>query len=169
MTSKLPVTLSRFFFILALAIWLGGIIAIGALSAPVTFYNIRHTATINIALEARNMLAGDIVGSQLRIFNYISYICGAILLIAASAINNQISQKQQRVWKTAIILIALLLLISIYLGFGLFPVMDHYRQIRDMVPFDNAHHLYQWLVELQMPILMILIFQYAWATSDKQS
>lgn len=67
----------RYLQILALAVWLGGIVALGAVAAPATFQ----------VLQARDpaqgrTLAGAVFGDILRRFHPITYGCAGIVLLA---------------------------------------------------------------------------------------
>ena len=70
----------RFATVLAIAVWIGGLLAIGAVAAPAIF----EVVSLRQVPDAR-MLAGGIVGEILRRFHFVAYGCGAIVLIALSA------------------------------------------------------------------------------------
>src|SRR5215203_3883861 len=70
----------RYASLLALVVWVGGLLALGAIAAPVTFDVIaaRHVP------EGR-ALAGAIFGVILQQFHYVSYACGLVMPLALSA------------------------------------------------------------------------------------
>jgi hypothetical protein len=65
----------RFVAVIAVTVWAGGLLALGAVAAPAIFDVI---AARGIA-EGR-VLAGAIFGEILRRFHFVSYVCGALIL-----------------------------------------------------------------------------------------
>lgn len=61
---------------LALVLWVGGLLVLGAISAPSTF----DVLAIRQVADGR-VLAGAIFGETLRRFHLLSYACGAVLLV----------------------------------------------------------------------------------------
>jgi hypothetical protein len=70
----------RYVSLLTLVVWVGGLVALGAIAAPVTFDVIaaRHVP------EGR-VLAGAIFGGILRQFHYVSYACGVVMPVTLTA------------------------------------------------------------------------------------
>lgn len=67
----------RYVALLALVIWIGGLIALGAIAAPVSF-----DVTAARHLPEPRMLAGALFGEMLRRFTLVSYAAGAIMLLS---------------------------------------------------------------------------------------
>jgi hypothetical protein len=70
----------RYAALLALTVWAGGLVALGAVAAPAMFE----------VLEARHIpdstvIAGAIFGEALRRFHLVSYVCGAVLVCSLTA------------------------------------------------------------------------------------
>lgn len=65
----------RYTGVLALTLWVGGLIVLGAVAAPGVFDAVaaRHVA-------GDRLLAGAIFGEMLRRFHLLSYVCGIVLL-----------------------------------------------------------------------------------------
>jgi hypothetical protein len=65
----------RYAGVLALTLWVGGLLALGAFAAPATFEILaaRHVA-------GDRLVAGAIFGETLRRFHLLSYGCGLVLL-----------------------------------------------------------------------------------------
>jgi hypothetical protein len=65
----------RYAGVLALTLWVGGLLVLGAIAAPSIFevLAIRHVADDRV-------LAGAIFGETLRRFHLLSYLCGFVLL-----------------------------------------------------------------------------------------
>ena len=65
----------RFATVLAIAIWIGGLIALGAIAAPAIF----DVVLLRQVPDGR-VLSGAIFGEVLRRFDLVSYACGALVL-----------------------------------------------------------------------------------------
>ena len=65
----------RFAGLVAVAVWFGGLLSLGAIAAPATF----DVIAARQIPDARG-LAGAVVGEILRRFQLVSYGCGAIIL-----------------------------------------------------------------------------------------
>lgn len=67
----------RYAAVLALVIWMGGLLALGAIAAPVIFDVIAQHNVAN-----GRVLAGAVFGEALRQFHLVAYGCGAAILLA---------------------------------------------------------------------------------------
>jgi Domain of unknown function (DUF4149) len=65
----------RYAGLLAVAVWLGGLLVLGAIAAPSTF---EVTAARPVAND--RVVAGAIFGEMLRRFHTLTYVCGGVLL-----------------------------------------------------------------------------------------
>jgi len=70
----------RYVSLLALVVWVGGLVALGAIAAPVTF----DVIAARQVPEGR-VLAGAIFGGILQQFHYVSYACGLVMPLALTA------------------------------------------------------------------------------------
>jgi len=68
----------RFAGLLAVAVWFGGLLALGAIAAPVAFEVLGRS-------EGGPALAGAVVGELLRRFHLVSYACGGVLIASLIA------------------------------------------------------------------------------------
>jgi len=66
----------RYAYLLALVVWLGGMVILGAIVAPTMFQVLPLREP-----DAGRMLAGAVFGAALGRFHYVAYACGVILLI----------------------------------------------------------------------------------------
>jgi hypothetical protein len=66
----------RYAALLALVVWIGGLLALGTVAAPAVFGVIGASGVQNARL-----LAGDVFGETLRRFALVTYGCGALLLL----------------------------------------------------------------------------------------
>ena len=145
---------ARALHLLALALWLGGLVAIGALVAPIAFHATRSAPALAGNLPLQNALAGAVVGGSLRLFNILTLVCTGLLLAA----NCVLLSVADRRWTGACLGITLLLLLSaLYLTFGLTSALDSAQARGDMGRFDTLHHLYEQVSTLfQFPLLLLL-------------
>jgi hypothetical protein len=72
--------LPRFATVLAIAVWIGGLLALGAIAAPAIF----EVVTLRQVPDGR-MLSGAIFGEVLRRFHLVSYGCGVVIVVALFA------------------------------------------------------------------------------------
>ena len=147
-------TLARTLHAVALSLWLGGLVAIGALVAPTAFHVTRSTPAFAGNIPLQNAVAGGVVGGSLHLFTFLCYACGALLLLA----NALLLRHSQRRWAMAgMIVSGLLLCTALYLGLVLTPAMDATQAHGDLATFDRFHHLYEQISSLvQMPLLLLL-------------
>lgn len=138
--------------LLALALWLGGLVAIGALVAPTAFHAVRTLPELAGHLPQQNALAGAVVGGSLRLFNFLSLACAAVLLTVSLLL------PAPRRWTGACLGTTLVLLASVlYLAFSLTPAMDLAQAQGRMADFDRMHHWYEQLsTQFQLPLLLLL-------------
>src|SRR6185369_10580373 len=71
----------RYTYVLALVVWLGGMIVLGAIVAPATFQILQASAP-----DTGRALAGELFGTMLVLFHYVAYGCGAALLLTLAVI-----------------------------------------------------------------------------------
>jgi hypothetical protein len=145
---------ARALHFLALALWLGGLVAIGALVAPTAFHATRTATALAGNPPAQNALAGAVVGGSLRLFNFLCLVSAAVLLAA----NWVLRATTDRRWTGACFACTLgLLLSALYLTLGLTPALDAAQAQGDMAGFDRLHHLYEQISTLlQFPLLLLL-------------
>jgi hypothetical protein len=70
----------RYSTLLALAVWIGGLVALGAVAAPAIFQVVAERG-----VPAGRTLSGAIFGDALRRFHLVGYACGAWILVALIA------------------------------------------------------------------------------------
>ena len=70
----------RYVYVLALVVWLGGMLILGAIVAPTTFQVLQTSA----GAQGRE-LAGAVFGAALARFQYIAYAAGTLLLLTLGA------------------------------------------------------------------------------------
>ena len=70
----------RYAYVLALVIWLGGMVVLGAIVAPATFHILEAHDPV-----AGRVLAGAVFGTALTRFQYVAYGCGVVVLLTLVA------------------------------------------------------------------------------------
>ena len=70
----------RYVYLLALVIWLGGMVILGALVAPTTFQILQ-----SIEPSTGRALAGEVFGVTVARFHYVGYGAGGLLLVTLAA------------------------------------------------------------------------------------
>lgn len=158
--------LARTLHAVALSLWLGGLVAIGALVAPLSFITLRGSSILT--LEQANGLAGHIVGGSLYFFNWLCLACGLLLLLA----NALLLRHSRRRWAlAAMVVTGLLLATALTLGLYVTPAMDAAQAQGNLAVFDRLHHGYERISSfVQMPLLLLLaVFGALRDTLDKRS
>lgn len=70
----------RYVYVLALVVWLGGMVVLGAIVAPATF----QVLQANEPVSGRE-LAGAVFSATLARFHYVAYAAGGLLLLTLAA------------------------------------------------------------------------------------
>jgi uncharacterized membrane protein len=130
---------------LALVLWIGGIIIIGAVVAPVAFSSLEKSA------------AGNIVGASLRRFNQICYFCSAVLIlteIIQLLVLKNSDLRDIKLWlfiARGVMVISMILLL-LFLDKSLFNKMDQLQAQGQMDAFNKAHKQYESLTNVQLSL-----------------
>ena len=120
----------RFFMLLSLVVWLGGLIFFAFVEAPTVF--------MPGLLPTRHM-AGSIVGRSLDLLHYMAMASGVVFLIT-SATYSRITTGSAHFLAGRHIVIVLMLLLTIVSQFAISPRMRAIRkqvEVIDNVPLDN--------------------------------
>ncbi len=145
---------------IALGLWLGGLIAIGALVAPTAFHLTRSLPALAGNTAGQNAIAGGVVGGSLKLFVVLCYVCGVLLLLTGAVL---LRTTPRRPALACLVVSGLLLLSSLYLGLLLTPALDAAQARNDFAAFDGLHHQYEQISSLgQMPLLLLLAVLAAW-------
>ena len=104
--------LARGLTLLAVGIWIGGLLFFGAVTAPLMFRAARDSAA--------PQLAPILVGQMLGRFTFITYICGALMLLGW-LLDGTITLDRRWLWWAQGALTVVCVALSIYLGAGILP------------------------------------------------
>jgi uncharacterized membrane protein len=106
-------TLIRLFRLLAIIIWVGGIIFFAFVLAPVAF-----------SLLPSQHIAGIVVGGTLRVLDIVGLFCGAIFWIGTAVLFRQSERAFKGRYEAQILLASVMLLATAYLHFNQLPAME---------------------------------------------
>lgn len=145
---------ARCLFSLGLALWLGGLLAIGAIVAPVTAHFVQAHPGFAADPQRKAALLTAIVGGSLRVFNFVCYTCSALLLWSQLFLLRMATRRLA----VASLAITLVLTASAFLlGFVLFPMMDAAQAAGQIDTFDLLHKRYEAVsTSVQFPLLLVL-------------
>jgi len=96
----------RYVYVLALALWLGGMVVLGAVVAP--------------------LLGGAVFGAILSRFHYLAYAAGTLALLSLAAM--ALLGPRPRGFAVRSAIVALMLLIAVYSGFVVLREVDAIQQ-----------------------------------------
>ena len=153
----------RYVYVLALVIWLGGMVILGALVAPTTFQILQ-----SIDPSTGRALAGEVFGVTLARFHYVSYGTGGLLLVTLAAM--ALLGPRPAGYAVRITLVTCMLAVALYSGLVVLSRIDAIQQDVDglvsSLPFDDArraqfddlHLLSTRLMMLNMAGALMLLY-----------
>jgi hypothetical protein len=158
----------RYVYVLALVIWLGGMIVLGALVAPVTFDVLPGRTP-----EGRE-LAGAVFGAVLAAFHYVAYGAGGVLLVTLAIM--RILGPRPAAFGIRAAIVAVMLAIALYSGFVILTRIDSIQaaaggSVSRLPPddarrteFDGLHQLSTRLMLFNMAGALVLLY---WEAREK--
>ena len=153
----------RYAYVLALVVWLGGMVMLGAVVAPTTFQVLQASEPV-----AGRALAGELFGVTLARFHYVTYGAGAVLLLSLTAMAVLGPRPVHFLVRT--IIVTGMLCVALYSGFVVLgrieqiqlevgtlpsrlPITDSRR-----IAFDSLHQLSTRLMMLNMVAALVLLY-----------
>jgi hypothetical protein len=151
--------------LLALVVWLGGMIVLGLLVAPSTFGVLQAADPAN-----GRMLAGAVFGQILRRFHLVAYVCGLTLFVTLFIMKFVGPPPQAFVLRS--IIVFTMLVLAVYSGE---PVTRELEQIQAQVSgpvsrlpaadarrvrFDRLHRTSTALMTINIGLGLVLLFWY---------
>jgi hypothetical protein len=155
----------RYLALMALVIWLGGMIIVGLIVAPSTFRVLQATDPLN-----GRMLAGAVFGEVLRLFHFVAYACGIVVLICLFLM--KFIGPPPSAFVARAVIVAVMLGLAFYSGF---PVTRELNDIQSKVNgpvsrlsqddprrvrFDRLHRTSTALMTINMGLGLVLLFWY---------
>jgi hypothetical protein len=139
--------------LLALVVWLGGLIFLAFVEAPIAF---------SPGLLPTRHMAGSMVGRSLDLLHYMAIISGFVFLIA-SMIYSRLATGNPRPMAARHLLIVLMLALTMISQFAISPKMHAIRAevgVIDNVPLDNPmrrefDRLHVWSEKFEEAILLL--------------
>jgi uncharacterized membrane protein len=153
----------RYVYVLALVVWLGGMIVLGALVAPATFQILQATEP-----NGGRELAGELFGAIIGRFHYVAYGAGALLLVSLAAM--AVLGPRPRAFAVRCGIIGGMLAVSMYSGMVVISRIDTIQQEiggtvtrlsatdARRVEFDGLHQLSTRLMMLNLAAAMVLLY-----------
>jgi len=153
----------RYAYVLALVIWLGGMVILGAIVAPTTFEVLQASAPAN-----GRELAGEVFAAALARFHYVAYGAGVVLLVTLGAMR-VLGPRPVHVGVRAIIA-AVMLGVALYSGMVVLRRVDAVQAEAGGLPsrlpegddrrvrFDALHLLSTRLMLFNMVAAMALLY-----------
>jgi hypothetical protein len=153
----------RIVYVLALAVWLGGMTILGAVVAPSIFQTLQSADA-----ESGRALAGLAFGEILTRFHYIAYGCGVLLLVMLTMIALLGPRPKQFAIRCAII--TGMLLVAVYSGVTVLGEIDAIQREAGSLPsrlpegdprrvrFDELHQLSTRLMLVNLAGALALLY-----------
>jgi len=153
----------RYVYILALVIWLGGMVVLGAVVAPTTFQVLQATEP-----STGRELGGAVFGAILERFHYVAYGAGGLLLLTLVAM--AVLGPRPRGLAVRALLVAAMLGVAIYSGVVVLRNADAIRVEAGGLPsrlpatdarrvrFDELHTLATRLMMVNIVGALALLF-----------
>ena len=153
-TSIIPLmSLLRFFMLLSLVVWLGGVIFLAFVLAPTAF---------SPGLLPTRHMAGSIVGRSLDLLHYIAIVSGIVFLIA-SMLYSRMATGTVRPRAARHLLIVLMLMLTVISQFAISPKLHAIRAevgVIDNAPVDSPlrmefNRLHVWSEKFEEAVLLL--------------
>jgi uncharacterized membrane protein len=153
----------RYVYVLALVVWLGGMVVLGAVVAPTTFQVLQAQEPAN-----GRALAGELFGATLARFHYVAYGAGVVLLLSLGTMAVLGPRPRQFAVRTAIV--AVMLGVAVYSGVvvlgGIEAIQREVGALPSRLPagdarrvqFDGLHQLSTRLMMFNMLAALVLLY-----------
>ena len=153
----------RYVYVLALVVWLGGMIVLGALVAPATFQVLQSIEPVT-----GRALAGEVFGVTIARFHYVAYAAGGLLLVTLAAM--ALLGPRPAAYAVRSALVACMLAVALYSGLVVLRRIDAIQQdvagLPSQLPlgdvrrlrFDELHLLSTRLMLLNMAGALVLLY-----------
>jgi hypothetical protein len=153
----------RYVYVLALVVWLGGMVALGAIVAPAAFEVLQAADPV-----AGRALAGEAFGTIVARFHYVAYGAGFLLLVTLAAM--AVLGPRPPAFAVRSSLIALMLGVALYSGVFVLGGIDTIQREAGTLPsrlpatdarrirFDQLHVLSERLMMFNMAGALVLLY-----------
>jgi uncharacterized membrane protein len=155
----------RYAYVLALVVWLGGMVVLGSVVAPTVFQVLQAKSP-----EAGRILAGAVFGTALDRFHYVAYACGGVILV--TLIIMAVLGPRPAAFAVRTAMVSAMLGIALYSGFVVLRSVDHLQHEIGLdvspsslpaddarrVRFDQLHVLSTRLMMINMLGALVLLY-----------
>jgi uncharacterized membrane protein len=153
----------RYIYVLALVVWLGGMVVLGAVVAPTTFQVLQASEPV-----AGRALAGEVFGATIARFHYVAYAAGVTLLVSLAAM--AVLGPRPAHFLVRSIIVTAMLTVALYSGFVVLAGIDRIQQeagtLASRLPvtdsrrlqFDGLHQLSTRLMMLNLLGALVLLY-----------
>ena len=153
----------RYVYVLALAVWLGGMVVLGAVVAPTTFQVLQASVP-----ATGRLLGGAVFGAILWRFHYVAYGAGALTLVSLMAM--ALLGPRPRGFAVRSAIVTLMLLVALYSGFVVLREVEAIQQdgggLSSSTPagdarrvrFDELHQLSTQLMVANIIGALLLLY-----------
>jgi uncharacterized membrane protein len=153
----------RYVYLLALVVWLGGMVVLGAIVAPATFQVLQATAP-----ETGRALAGGVFGLILDRFHYVAYTAGALLFVTLAIM--AILGPRPAGFAIRMAIISVMLGVALYSGLIVLTEIDAIQREVGRLPsvlastdprrlrFDHLHQLSTRLMTFNLVAALALLY-----------
>lgn len=128
----------RYVYVLALVVWLGGMVVLGAIVAPATFQVLQAAAPID-----GRALAGTLFGTLLARFHYVAYAAGGTLLVTLGLM--RVLGPKPRAFAIRVLIVAAMLGVALYSGVVVLGTIDAIQLevggLLSRLPADDARRI----------------------------
>jgi len=149
-------------YLLALVIWLGGIVVLGALVAPTTF------GVLGAMLPEGRALAAEVFGVTVARFHYIEFGAGAVLLVSLAAM--RLLGPRPAHFAVRVGIVSVMLGVALYSGLAVVGALETLQADIGMLPsllpeadprrveFDALHRLSERLMLVDLAGALALLY-----------
>lgn len=144
----------QFVHLLALSVWIGGTVAIGALTAPNVFRTISDRA-----------VAGDLMGKIFHQFDRVKDVCSLALIITSLA-KFLVWERNWNVWfSSRYLAVAIMIFTALATGWVVEPVLRQLRaagppetrSAEDSIRFQRLHHISVLMMQVGVGAALIAL------------
>ena len=153
----------RYVYVLALVVWLGGMVVLGALVAPTTFEILQAAAP-----DTGRALAGELFGVLLARFHYVAYGAGAVLFLTLAVM--AILGPRPAAFAIRMGIITVMLAVTVYSGMSVIREITGIQQAVGTLPsslsandprrirFEHLHQLSTRLMTFNILAALALLY-----------
>jgi len=161
----------RYLYLLALVLWLGGMVVLGAIVAPSTFQVLQ-----SLEPQSGRALAGEVFGTALARFAYLAYGCAGVMIVTLTVMG-LLGPRPQPFLIRGILILAMLGL-ALYAGVVVASEIALVQQEAGGLPsalaaadprrirFDSLHTLSERLMTVNVIAALALLFMEARTTDS---